>query len=486
MKARKENFAIWVLLAIMAVGSGFMDYFLPAFGDDLSFWTILGLDDYNVPDRRSISFIIAHIEGCNGRLFDYMGPVVVDFLPRLIQAILMGAMAGLYFFSMLLSSKQKKGCFPALFLAITLAVMPWWDMMLLRVCQFNYLWGTTFCLLFFRFFFHGKEQYGKLTQAGLFMLSIFAGSAHEQTGVAMCAAMFGYALLKKRYQQFSKPQLWMMLGLLFGTFLTISSPAIWQRFAQESFHFPILKLILTTLPVYILLLSIILVLNKRLKFKAEDWTMFLAASLAAIIAVMSGIPGRTGWFTESISLILLSRILLEYKVNIRKSISATIYGICLCFICSHYTAAAIYQVRAYADHEEMRKQFIASENGVVYLDYLHRNDQPLLSLYRVRGVYPPYDKWSATVLSRAYSNGNKQLLVLPAAFKNKEIKDSLTIGNVTIYRNESPNTFITQDSTLIQQWNGHKRIVLKGPDFEAAIPFEIEPGDMLTPIIGQR
>lgn len=479
MKERNWKYLVAAVVLLMAIGAGVLDYFRPVFGDDLSFWAFLGRENYVVPNRRTISFILAHIEGCNGRLFDYMGPIVVDLLPRWLQAVLMGGMTGLFFFAMLLSTRHR-GSAAVLFLAIILAVMPWWDGMLMHVCQFNYPWGTTFCLLFLWFFFHGKERYGRWTLAGITLLALFAGATHEQTGVAMSAAMLLYAAIGKRYKQFTKPQRWLMAGLLFGAFLTVAAPAIWHRAAQDSFHWPGWKLAITTLPIYMILLVVMAIRNKRLKFSPEDRTMFIAASVAAVIAIASGIPGRTGWFSEAISLVLLARMVPARHWVAGLEACSTVLAIC--FIAAHYAVAIKYQARAYDEHLEMQRQFIESEDGVVYMDYQQRYDVPWITLYRVRGVYPPYDTWSATVLSRTYADGIKRPLVLPAAFKGLEITDSLTIGDVTIYKPQAPNVLVTQDSTLVQPWQGQIRIVRQGPGFEAAIACKQEPGDMLPPI----
>lgn len=487
MTEKHWKYLIWIVLAMITVGAAALDYFRPVFGDDLSFWAFLGLDDYVVPNRRTVSFILAHIFGCNGRLFDYMGPIIVDLMPRWMQSGFMGCMTGLYFFSMWLSIRRLKRGFSIVFLAITLAVMPWWDSMLMHVCQFNYLWGTTFCLLFFHFFFRGKERYGKWVVAGIVLLSVFAGAAHEQTGVAMCTGMFCYGIWHLRYKHFSRMRIWMLAALAFGTLLTLVAPSIWERAGQEYFHWPVWKMVVSTLPVYFVLIATMLLLNTRLKLTAEDIAMFIAATAAALIALVCGIPGRTGWFSESMSLILLARIFLSQRWGIKRGrLNYILAAISIAFILAHYAVSVKYQARAYADHEEMRRQFVESADGVVYLDYLHRYDPPLITLNRVRGVYAPYDAWSAAVLSRTYADGIRQPLVLPSAFKGKEVMDSLTIGDVTLYKPSAPNVFVTQDSTLVQPWHRMIRIVRQAPGFEAAISADLEPGDMLSPIVGKR
>lgn len=477
-----------VVLAIMTLGSIGLEYFRPIFSDDLAYWNFLGLDDYVMPNRRTISFILAHIFGVNGRLFEYMGPIMVDLMPRWLQALFMGSMAGLYFYGMLLSTKRK-GLFSVVFLAVTLAVMPWWDGMLIHACQFNYPWGTTFCLLFFWFFFHGSKNYNNWAITGLFILSIFAGATHEQTGVAMCAGMLGYAFYHRNYTHFDKPRRWMIYGLLFGTLLPVGAPAIWQRALQvstTSFHYPLGQLILITFPVYILLLLILLILNRRWRPTVEDVVMLAAATIAAVIGAASGTPGRTGWFSESISLILLARIWLRSDLHPANLLKWVIAIAAFVFICVHYAVSVRYQARAYAEFEEMTSKFIKSDDGVVYLDYHPRYDVPGITLYRIYGIYPPYESWCVKMMSEAYGDSIKSPLVLPEAFEDREFRDSLTIGNVTLYRHEAPNVLVTQDSTLIQPWHGMMRIVRQGPGYEAAIAVELEPADMFQPVISKR
>ena len=260
MKRHTRNSTVAIALLVIAAGSGLLDYFTPMTGDDLMFWNALGLHDYTAPDRSTVSFILAHIFGCNGRLFDYMGPIITNLPPRWLSSVLMGAMAGVFFFSVLFAARvpsRRHTAFSLALLAVTLAVMPWWDSMYLRVCQFNYPWAAAFCLLFIGFFFRdASAPQGRLRLWALLFLGICAGASHEQAGVALCAAFLWWCFVGKRYRRLSLRRKYMLAGLLAGSLLSAGAPSIWARASAAAPGQSFGLLVATTLPVLMVFLLV--------------------------------------------------------------------------------------------------------------------------------------------------------------------------------------------------------------------------------------
>lgn len=506
MKTRRFPTIVTVTLLLIALASAALDYFLPQTGDDLSFWYFLGLDDYTLPNRKSISFILAHIFGCNGRIFDYMGPVIINLLPRAIAAAVMGAMGGLFFFSILLASgvpKRNYAGFAMGMILFTLAVMPWWDSLWMRVCQFNYTWGTTFCLLTIYLFFQEKEGGKRLTFWALALLGVCAGGAHEQTGVAMSAAFVLWGIYHKNYKSLTYYQKALAGGLFFGTFLTIAAPAIWHRAAEETHHEPITALILTTLPLFAVLLAVILVcLTFRrgrgfIKVCAAEngWSVIvMAGAFSAVVALASGIPGRTGIFSEACAIVALSQMLLHSNCRIRRVGSGILCSAALLLVIAHFAVSIATERKLYGEHEEMVKAYAKSADGVIYQDFTSRYEVSPLTLNRVKGLPDADDAWSVKVLSEVYRTDGHPLIVLPTAFRGTldSLTDSIAIGRTTVYATSPSNTGLTTDSLTVQYYPGPDARVISrttladGRPIWVATPWVRDPGDYELPLLPEE
>ena len=501
-----QNPVVAAALLVITIGSAMLDYYLPAMGDDLAFWHFLGLDDYTVPNRRTISFILAHIFGCNGRLFDYMGPVVINLLPRIVAAIVMGGMAGLFFFSTLYASglpRRRHTTFAIILLTATLAIMPWWDGMYLRVCQFNYSWGATFCLLFIAVFFsNDKKANSKSRLVFLALLGVFAGATHEQTGVAMCATFILWCITGKRYRNLPAHRRAMLAGLFFGTFLTIAAPSIWHRAATGNVHqYPGL-LVLTTVPLYLLLLAII---GSKMCFRrgrqfiyslaATEWTVYIIAGAAAgIIAILSGIPGRTGFFTEACAIVALARMALACHGSIRQvpAIALTTAGIAL--IALHFAVSVQWQSKMYREFEDVKTLYIAAPDGIVFYDFTNRYDAPAIALNRVKGVADADDVWFLEVLRRAYRPEDNIPVVLPTSMRGfaDNLVDSVSDGANTVYASRPLHVVLTSDSLPLQYYPGPapryitETTLADGRPVWIATPRVRDPGDYELPVISEQ
>lgn len=437
-------------------------------GDDLVFWTHLGLTDYTYPNRSTLSFIAAHILGCNGRVFDYMGPVVINLMPRTIAAIIMGCMAGLFFYSILfVSNLPRRGyiSLSILLIGTSLAITPWWDSMFMRVCQFNYLWGTTFCLLTTGLFIKYQQitsKKNKILRIGLFTLGVMAGCAHEQTGVAMCGAFFLYLIYHKRYRLLSLQQKSLSYGLIFGTFLTVGAPSIWLRAASDSLRQDFSLLLITTLPSLLFLVILIFCLSmfkqsrqflKNVFADGSVQILFLASIFAGIIAIYSGIPGRTGLFSEICALVILTKMIITSGLKTNKVFGYIISILCYLFIILHLAISIHEQHELYDEYKDVRAAYSESEDGIVFYDFTSRYNGSPLTLRRVKGVPDADDTWLLHALQIAYKPDGQEPTILPTAFSDllPDITETTRLGNVTVYVDFPDDVYLTRDSVMIQQ-----------------------------------
>lgn len=482
---------VLLTLLFIAVGSAVLDYFLPAMGDDLRFWNFLGLEDYHIPDGKTVKFIAAHVTGCNGRIFDYVGPILINLLPRWAAAAVMGGMTGLFFYSVLLLAKipQKRNytAFTLLLLAATLAVLPWWDAMWLRVCQFNYIWATTAAFLYLYWFFRQTTPGRPVVLALLLLLGICAGGMHEQIGLSLGGALFLWAITERRYRSLTKIRKWMLTGLAIGILFPLGSPALWSRAAAESIPDEPIHLMETTIPVYLTVLLIVAccAISKKgrgyLKrvFSAQFAILFVAAGFAGLIAIWSGIPGRTGWFVESAAMIILARLILKANFTTNKVMGTAAGGLALLFIVVHYTFSIQAQKIAYREYNEVKELYVQSPDGTIFYDFTPRYSFPALTLNRIKGVPDADDRWNRLMLWQAYRHDKLGLVIIPEAFAGRMplAGDSLTIGSTTVYRRMPGNITICRDSLPVQHHQGKIRVVEAFPSGWLATELVLDPGD---------
>lgn len=491
-------------LAVIAVGSGLLDFFLPAMGDDLEFWNHLGLDGYVRPDRSTVSFILAHLTGCNGRLFDFMGPIVVNLLPDAAAAALMGAMAALFFYSVLFAGRIPcSGNHTALAMTVitaTLAAMPWWDSLFLRVCQFNYLWASTFCLLFFGLFFAAPKKGPDSTGRKLMLAAVgfFASASHEQTAVAMCAAFMLWLLINRNYKSLDSRQKLMLGALGAGALLPLGAPAIWLRAAGSHARQPLGLLLTTTYPLLGVLLALMATLaliprTRSYLFRQMangGWTPVAAALIAACIGVFSGIPGRTGMLSEALSIVVLARMAVDSGIRIRRSAAAAISAATFMAIAAHFSAAVADQRRQGREYDDVVELYRSSADGIVFYDFAGRYDVSPLTLNRVKGVADADDYWNLQAIAKAYGTPGRLPVVLPAAFSDKlhALTDSVTDGSTTVYAFKPDNVVVTLDDVVLQNYPGpapravsHTRMA-DGREIWVASPRVRDPGDYSLPV----
>lgn len=497
MKKILRNKYVLLIILVTAIGSGVIDYYTPMMGDDLKFWRILGQENYNLPNRQTLWFFAAHINCCNGRLLDALGPIIINLLPKGMASIVMGCMTGLFFVSVLLCSgisARRDSSAAITLIAVTLAITPWWDYMLIRVCQFNYLWGSTFCLLFiYLFYMNNSNNDSKSKLVGIAVLGILAGSAHEQTGVAMCASFGLWALYHRNYRNLSKRQRYMLTGLAIGTLITFASPGIWNRAGGESVKEEFFNLIVYTLPVYTLFLAVILscLLSKRgrqflRKCASSEWlTYTLAGGVAAMIAIISGIPGRTGLFSEICALVALSKMALVWNPRINKATSAVTAIIGSLFIISHYYIAAQTQHKLYRQYNDVIEAYKSSSDGIVFYDTTGRLDVPWLTLYRVKGAPDADDAFLLDCLRASYKPNGNIPVILPDGLTNfrQELTDSIVYHNITIYSTSPTHVVETVDNLNLQYYPGESAryvthtTIDDGREVWIATPRIRDPGD---------
>ncbi len=481
-------------VAIIGIGSGLLDYFTPAMGDDLGKWDDLGLDAYTAPNRSTISFLAAQYFDCNGRILDGLGPAIINLLPRGIAAAIMGLMAGAYF-GLLAGAAglwhRNRVAAADILILIAMITMPWWDYMLLRVCQFNYLWGTVFALATVVLYFKPGLRLSGWRIFGLLVCSFLAGASHEQTGVAMSAVLLPITFYKLLNKDLARNQTVLSIGLSAGTLFSIASPALWQRNAEMTQDAPIGELLVTTLPFTLLLAAICIALsiskNGRFRLKSLIATSWLAyamiAVIAGLIAIYSTTPGRTGWLSESMALVALARMLLDFRYRLSPLWTSLLCVGALALIAAHFVVAIKWQYKVGKEYDAVVTEYRISSDGIVYIDTTKETEIPVIALGRVKGAPDADDIHLYRVIERAYGE-DKRLIILPEAFRSRLecIPDSLSIDGYTVYSNRPDSRCLTNPSGYRLTVSSDGRVITpitlsQQKTIYLASPLIIDPGD---------
>ncbi|MCM1337835.1 MAG: DUF6056 family protein [Candidatus Amulumruptor caecigallinarius] len=496
---RRLSPAVWLTLAGIAVATALLDWWMPLTGDDLAFQTFLEADDPRGSVRHAIAFIIASLLDCTGRFFDFAGPIAVWALPQWLTSAITGVMGALYFYAVILAAREQRSRPAAALLTIlvTLLITPWWDSMWLRTCQYNYVWGTAFALLFSVLFFRRRRSDDRPAAiAGLILLGFLAGATHEQTGVALSASLLIFGVQGGNWRRWTRGQ-WCIAGALaFGTLITIAAPAIWRRAATESYHFPLGYLVITTLPLYTLVvagLAVSLCFRRgRQRLRAilgRDGAFLLVASaIAALIALVSGIPGRTGLFAEACAVVIVSRIAVAHFKPMRPIPSAVVCVACMGLIAIHYSAAIRGQRMALREHLVLEELYAESPDGIVYMDYTGRYDFPPAALLRIKGVPDDDDLWSRRKLMLYWRTDNRPLRILPTGLRGRMLltgeRDSVSMADVTVYNYAPATQAVIPDTLPVQlRESASPRVVTAavtaaGERIWFAVPLVVDPGDI--------
>lgn len=411
--SRNPSWSIWLLLIFIALATALLDFFTPLTGDDLSFHSFMLRKDNIL--HGIASFFLGHYLGCNGRFLDFLGPAIYEVLPPGVGSLLMGLMAALYFYALLLASRliRPRGVAASfLVVAVMLAILPWWDWMWLRVCQFNYLWSATFALIFVAWFGNATRWWP------LAVVGFLAASAHELTGVSLCGAYAVYLFTRRRYRALARPDWCALASLPLGTLFVIASPALYFRLGQEVEAYPYGPLVLSTLSVVVLLLVVIAVMlcspsgRHRLSLLwATPWAVcVLVAVFSSVVVIYSDIPGRTGWVSQSFAAVSL--VLLMPHPHIRRLTASLIICVSAIWIAVHYCVSVCEQCRVAQEMSRVLEAYIAADSPYVVFDATDRYEVNPLTLWRVKGVPDADDSWLRHVYAVTYASADRPFVIL--------------------------------------------------------------------------
>ena len=418
------------------------------------------------------TFFYQHWICSNARLADKINPLFFGILPKWILYIANSMMImSLFWLTAKLSRLKSTDVLKKMtLLSLMVFSLPWWDAMMLNVCWLNYIWAAALGLCVIKLFSYSNysEATGKWKIIGLFLFSAFSVGMHEASGVAICAGLIAYSLTTHKQKKLTKRQKAILISILIGTLYVISSPASWYRlFVVDEIADKrgIFEILITSAFFLIPLLAIILILaTKRSGRKTlndlihSEWLIFTVSALVSgAIGMISGIIGRTCFFSQICSLIAIFYCIRNHHTT--NIISKTLSLILASAIAIHFIAVVNYQTIIGTELKTSIKKFNDSTDGIIYMNFLREQEMPCLLLNKVKGVPDADDVWLLHTISFYYSNSSKPLTILPKKLQNidaSEIKNTIKFGlDYVSPQQPETTTLMTYEKIPLQHFFGN-------------------------------
>lgn len=435
----KAKYIIPFLLIFIGLSYFVAQFSFPLIGDDLVYagkWEELSAE------RGWLAYPTALYRQwvtTNARMADMLNPIVLGMLPMWLVHVINSCVVVLLLWLVIRLSdcKNRGNIFQVSIVWLMVFTLPWWDSLMLQVCWHNYVWSATFGLLSIYIFLHLNDN--KNRERDLIFICCFAMlsmAMHEGEGMALCVGLMTYIYKVRGWRNLNKRERVMAVCIALSAIFVVSSPASWSRLGNVSEMANkrgAIEILLSS-NFYLLLLVVVLSLmlvsaqgRGMLRRKLHsDWIIFaVAAMVSAFFSVISGIVGRTGFFAQIFSLIAIFKLLADIeckasKVKSHDMLRRLMIVLMSLTIMTHFISFAFYQYRAGAELQIVKSDYVKSNDGLVYIDYLRDTDVPWWVMQKVEGVPDSDDVWILHTISQLDSVGGKRLVILPAEFKDVE------------------------------------------------------------------
>ncbi|MDE7407981.1 MAG: hypothetical protein K2M76_06125, partial [Muribaculaceae bacterium] len=382
---------------------------------------------------------------CNGRLGDLLWPTVTFMLPLWLRTALCGAAVAAFFGLAVYCSRSAGGArhrvaAQIMLIAILTFVMPWWDYMLLYVCQFGYVWAAMFGLWFLRTYFSRWGGAADRSVEGLMaslLLGGVTGGMHEAVGLPLVCGMTWYVFACGGRRSLTARRVWMLAGLVAGCAFVLASPALWHRLGaghepDDSLYILLLKNTSATVLLFVCLLVSLLRNRWRSALWSRlcgAWGVWVVAALAGMcISVVSGIVGRPGWFSQTCALVALWQwagyVGLRWPSRYMAAVVSVVLWLAVAVVSVTF---AVWQRRLGLEAVHVTDMYVNSADGQVYFDATPDDAAPWFTFGRCRGVPDADDSYLLEQFELYYGDEFKPLRVLPASLVGSARPDTCSL-----------------------------------------------------------
>lgn len=381
----------------------------------------------------------------NGRAANIIFTIpMVSLLPKWFNA----AVCGFLFFAMMMLACRFTGALARGKLTACVAVMavfalafPWWNEGFQFCVAMNYVATSAFILGLAAL--RNLPDFVCRHRRLCALFAFVAGMMHESASIAVVAGGVGclclsYKTLNLRtvYKSLSPTDRFLAKTFAVGAAVAVFSPGIWMRFfkvqagLRQFYDGTLSSLVLSTLPVLLVLLAVVLLMavsrrgRARLRRLFADRTFVfccVAALVASAFVFASRLEGNSGWFAELFSLCAIGRLAVvchHGKYSLLTLVPAVVLAAAV-VAHSFYVAAA--QKRYFDLTGEIRAIYAGADDEVVFYDVPGPFTDDKILLDRVHDVNNG-DIYTSTVVAAFY--GRENIIVLPESYRNINL-DSL-------------------------------------------------------------
>ena len=433
-----------VTVAVAAALAWTLSYYWHQYdGDDMAY--MLELTDYNgIGHGRNALWklpVLAakHWVLNNGRAANIIFTIpMVSLLPKWFNA----AVCGFLFFAMLMLACRFAGALSHGKLAPALAVMaafalafPWWNEGFQFCVAMNYVATSAFILGLAAL--RNLPDFVCRHRRLCALFAFVAGMMHESASIAVVAGGVGCLCLSNKtlnlrtvYKSLSPTDRFLAKTFAVGAAVAVFSPGIWMRFfkvqagLRQFYDGSMLSLVLSTLPLLLVLLAVVLLMavsrrGRRLLRRLFADRTFVFCCVAALVALAfvfaSRLEGNSGWFAELFSLCAIGRLAVvchHGKYSLLTLVPAVVLAAAV-VAHSFYVAAA--QKRYFDLTGEIRAIYAAADDEVVFYDVPEPFTDDKLLFDRIHDVSNG-DVYTSTVVAAFF--GRENIIVLPESYRD--------------------------------------------------------------------
>lgn len=447
MIVRKENiicrWIVPIILVAIGVSYALLTWFYTYTGDDLEYrhsWEVYYKDIMGYP-----LFAFRHWFHLNGRIADKINPFTLSMMPQWLYAIVNGVVVALMYFAVVKSAKSRSltGC--VVCVSTVALTLTWWDYMVVYVCNLNYLWSAAFGLLAIRMVLSETkiESRLKLWSGGLF--AIMAGGMHEASGMPLACGVIAWLYMTKGYRSLMREQKILLKCFFVGALFSISSPGSYERLIDRTCIVDgeeVSALVVVIGSAYITLLMVawiavgMMIRSMReniLRLIRTPWVIFVVASVVSLVfCSISGIIGRTGWFSQIFAVIAIFYYYNETGLRISRKVAVAISTVLIVVLAVHFAVLLRQQYVMGCELKTAIAEYRESTDGVVYMDYTRDSQQHPLALRKARGVPDPHEGYFINSITNFYGSEEHPFVVVPTAVKQlsaSDVKGVVNLGN---------------------------------------------------------
>ncbi len=180
---------------------GIFSYIQPYWLDSLPFQRNLhGICGDSLTINGYAEYYLYELHSDNGRIFNLMSPLLMDYLPKWLDGALVGLMASLMLWAMgkLIGLWRTEGTlWRGLFMLMFLC-LPWSNNLLVPVYSLNYIYPTACSLTAI----YLSLRPGRLNTAGAFVSAVLGAWGHEGIGGILVAGAVPMILLVKQFGRY--------------------------------------------------------------------------------------------------------------------------------------------------------------------------------------------------------------------------------------------------------------------------------------------